>query len=183
MTPQETAQVIDIIQAAYHRFEVTERLLKAWSLLLADAPFEDTLKRAVVHCRTEKWPPSVSELLEQPGDSITAPEVAWAEVLKRARRYQEAWSGHDRDQARAIRQEPWSHPEVLEALDIFGGFQSFARQSASADASARARYIDRFRVGAEVKSSQEGVQAVERLLEGGALGQIGRGPRGTKRLD
>ena len=66
MTPQETAQIITILRAAYPRQAITAKqygdMVTVWAGVLADVSFEVGKRAIDEHCRESKWFPSVAEI-------------------------------------------------------------------------------------------------------------------------
>lgn len=64
MTKDETSIVLKAIAALYQTFEVNPMTLNAWFACLKDEDFEEVKSAIVVHARTQKWYPTIADILE-----------------------------------------------------------------------------------------------------------------------
>lgn len=88
MTPQETTQIIRILNAVSPNSRIQKETIEAWAYTMRDLPFDASRKAALHWIETEKWFPSPVEFREKVAEvefGIRSPEAAWEHVLEYTR--------------------------------------------------------------------------------------------------
>ncbi|WP_046178832.1 replicative helicase loader/inhibitor [Domibacillus tundrae] len=62
MEIEQVEQILNTINAAYSRFEVTDDRLMLWSEMLLDMDYDKVNARLKQHIKANKFPPSVAEI-------------------------------------------------------------------------------------------------------------------------
>ncbi|OKL37018.1 replicative helicase loader/inhibitor [Domibacillus mangrovi] len=62
MTLEQVEQILNTINAAYARFEVTDERMVLWTELLQDMDYEKVNYRLKQHIKNNKFPPSIAEI-------------------------------------------------------------------------------------------------------------------------
>lgn len=63
MTKKQVFEILSLINEFYEHFDITQSKIDSWALLLKNSDFETVKDNLFKHCRTNKFPPKVSELL------------------------------------------------------------------------------------------------------------------------
>lgn len=63
MTKKQVFEILSLINEFYEHFEITQSKIDSWALLLKNADFEVVKENLFKHCRINKFPPKVAELL------------------------------------------------------------------------------------------------------------------------
>jgi hypothetical protein len=157
-TRQEFAQIAAILQTAYPRDIRPKDVLETYFALLRDIDGQALAHAAVMHARTGKWYPSVSELRDLATYEANAPDAAsaWHEVHSGINSYEP---------------EPeWSSPAIAEAVKVFGDWGSWCRSAKEADRGHNQRRFSEAYAAAvrRLKEAQERASVLE-LQAGGML--------------
>ena len=89
MNRPEALALLEVLQAAYPRQEVTPTLANLYCSMLADIDAEAAVKAVLVHIATNPYLPAISEirsLVAESAAGVPDADQAWAEVLSEVRR-------------------------------------------------------------------------------------------------
>lgn len=70
MTREEVIQLFKYIKMSYENFEVNSEKIDYWFNLFKTQDYQSVLKRLKKHVVTSKYPPTISELYEEPSESL-----------------------------------------------------------------------------------------------------------------
>lgn len=65
MDREETKDIFKLISYVYPMFEVTSEKLDTWHYFLKDQSFDDVEKKTKKHIMSQKFPPTISEIITQ----------------------------------------------------------------------------------------------------------------------
>ncbi|MBC2285868.1 hypothetical protein HCB69_15945 [Listeria booriae] len=83
MTPDEIQDVIKSVAVAYRNFDTNETHLKLWADMLRNGDYEKTRITLEKHIASNRFPPSVAEILVKPNDSFLQTEKILQERKKK----------------------------------------------------------------------------------------------------
>jgi hypothetical protein len=64
MTKNQVIKIFAVIVSAYPGFAVTEEKLSVWHKALEDQEFNTVERNVMRHVRTEKYPPTIAEIID-----------------------------------------------------------------------------------------------------------------------
>lgn len=115
MSEDDVTKLLLIIEESYpQRFTTTDDTISVWTGMLADMDYQDASRAVVALCRTNKFPPGISEIREAVAETVdTLPGVddAYAEARDAASR---RWTPPNGPIPHV------SHPLIAQALKIIG---------------------------------------------------------------
>lgn len=85
MTADEWVEVSALLQAVYHRTDLSTETIRSYGMLLADLDTAAVQKAVVELCQTSKWLPTVAEIRAAIADHVApllSPGEAWERALK-----------------------------------------------------------------------------------------------------
>ena len=69
MTREQVVQLFKYIKMAYENFDVSSDKVDFWHESLKNQSFQNVLNKFKKHVKTNKYPPSISDLYEEPSES------------------------------------------------------------------------------------------------------------------
>lgn len=80
MDSKEALKILTIFSMTYPNFEATAEKAILWASLLGDLSYEKAQESAFLYCRSEKYPPTPSSILELARAPKEPAEAIWARV-------------------------------------------------------------------------------------------------------
>jgi hypothetical protein len=88
----ETAKLLAVVKTAYPNFDITEPVIRLWHQMLLNITFEAAQKNLFHHIQTNRFPPTISDILRKDPDQFTDHDALRAETQRYLERRQEALS-------------------------------------------------------------------------------------------
>lgn len=87
MTQEQVLDVLEFVRACYPTFEVTERRIDAWAVMLQDLPYQAVKRAVVAHAADSKFPPSIAEIRQRAAEYVYEPIPGVDEAYREAREF------------------------------------------------------------------------------------------------
>jgi hypothetical protein len=89
MNKQETAKLLAVIKTAFPNFEITELVARLWVEFMEDVPFERAQMNLKYHIKSNKFPPTISDIVQLELGSTTHGEALLLEAAERLDQFEQ----------------------------------------------------------------------------------------------